>query len=84
MKLSLAVLMLLGLAQDHQATALQLKADIQYDSIWDDAMSGADTTDYSQDSPKAYVEKEKPKVDTKALERKKRAQQALAAKKAEE
>ena len=72
MKFTLPILLLL--ATEQRASAVQLQADIQYDSIWEDAMGGVDTSEYTQDTPKAYVEKEKPKVDTKALEKKKRAQ----------
>ena len=81
MKKPFAILALVGLLSQEQVQGVQLSADIRFDSIWEDAMGGADTSSYTKDTPKAYMEKEKPKVDYKAIERKKKAAQAMAQKK---
>ena len=65
MKAKLAVLALLGLLAS-EAAAVALRDD----NIWADAMEGVDTSEYSKDTPKAYTEAPKPKVDYKALEKK--------------
>ena len=50
---------------------------VRIDGIWDDAAGGVDTADYASDTPKAYMEKEKPKIDYKAIEKRKKEAQAL-------
>ena len=43
-----------------------------HDSIWDDMIGGVDESSYNKEAPKAYKEKEKPKVDYKAIAAKKK------------
>ena len=45
---------------------------LSHDSIWDDMIGGVDQTSYNKEAPKAYKEKEKPKVDYKAIAAKKK------------
>ena len=63
MKYTIALLALLGLAERTGASAVKLQGS----DIWGDSMAGLDSSTYIDDTPKAYKEAEKPKVDVKAL-----------------
>ena len=37
------------------------------DNVWADSLGGLDVSLYTKDTPKEYMEKEKPKIDPKVI-----------------
>ena len=70
---NLSVIALVGLLSIDEVRSIQLK----HDSVWDDALGDVDTSEYTKEAPKGYVEKEKPKIDVKAIERRRKEAEAL-------
>ena len=71
---------LVGLLSIEEVKSLQLK----HDSVWDDALGDVDASEYTQEAPKGYIEKEKPKIDYKAIAQRKKEAAALVQKEAED
>ena len=70
---NLSVIALVGLLSIEEVKSLQLK----HDSVWDDALGEVDASEYSKESPKGYIEKEKPKIDYVAIAKRKKEAEAL-------
>ena len=49
---NLSVIALVGLLSIDEVKAIQLK----HDSVWDDALGDVDTSSYTKEAPKGYVE----------------------------
>ena len=78
---NLSVMALVGLLSIEEVNSLQLK----HDSVWDDALGDVDTSEYTKEAPKGYVEKkEAKKIDLKAIAQRKKEAAALVQKEEEE
>jgi len=54
--------LLVGLINISDVNAIALKVNGD-ENPWGDMLEGVDSSDYSKDAPKAYVEVEKPKIN---------------------
>ena len=53
------------------AALLAMASAHRLEGIWDDSMAGINQAEYNAEAPKDYKEKDKPKIDYAAIERKK-------------
>ena len=67
------ICLLVGLINISDVNAIRIKGD---ENPWGDMMEGVDTSDYTKDAPKAYVEIEKPKINYALIQRMKKVEEA--------
>ena len=58
-------LAIVALITNHKVSAIN---SIGEDSIWGSTLESLDSNSYLKDTPKAYAEAEKPKIDPRVLE----------------
>ena len=68
------ICLLIGLVNISDVNAIKLRGDDA--NPWGDMLEGTDSSDYAKDSPKAYVEVDKPKINYALIQKIKKAEEA--------